>query len=392
MKFTFQLLLLLPLLAEIICINHCPDDSVELPGCKCRQTRDLNSLPELICDAKDVNVEWIIQTLNNYSNGEIYPFESLQWENGVPVKLEENFFGNVTFRKLQIGTPLHYSFVVHLNPKAFLGPIRDEIIWLGIRSYELTNDNDLYKAIAILPNLEYLAVEGRYLTTVPSNAFNKDCTKDMCKLSKLKKINFTEGIYESFIFVTKLEREAFYNLPSVEEINLKPQDVMFIGDNAFSSPVAINKKLRIDLSLQWNRKFTPQSFSRFSLSDFNRQVELDLYGNPYISYLPEEVFRPFLEENPNNSIRLGMKMNCSCDMYWLYSNKQKYEKHFVPWTDIENEDDDNNIHTIQCQEDKDLWQMNEADFEKCIIKSKEKDEDSTRKANLNLEKNNKVEL
>ena len=197
--FGFSLLFTLALADTPVSTNICPEKSV-IPGCDCRQTREVGSLPELICTSNEANLTEVIQSLNRHADGQILQFEALHLENalgkGVKVELTENFFGNITFRKLMLGTPQQYSLVSRVDPNAFIGPIAGEITLFMIRSYELGNDEDLYAAITKLKNLEYLAIEGRYLLGVPKNAFTSlaDCySVDGCGLNKLKKINFTEG-------------------------------------------------------------------------------------------------------------------------------------------------------------------------------------------------------
>lgn len=154
----------------IVCAgsNICPEESL-ISGCTCRQNRMLGSLPELSCKEKDTNLANLIKRLNSQADGHILEFESLYLENGVKVELGAHFFGNVTFRQLLIGTPTQFSYVSRIDPKAFYGPISSQVEHFAIRSYELANDIDLYSAITVLKNLEYLAIEGRYLQKVNFN-------------------------------------------------------------------------------------------------------------------------------------------------------------------------------------------------------------------------------
>jgi len=154
---------------------------------------------------------------------------------------------------------------------------------------------------------------------------------------------------------------------------------MFIGDYAFASSIGQEAKLKIDLSRQWNRQFTPESFSLHSFAELNRPVELDLWGNPFISYLPETIFRPFFDANPGNTLRLGMKMNCSCEMLWLYEHRDKYEKHFIEWLYFDLVDD-TKIRLVNCAEEDELWELQPEHFAHCkeipkdVAETNERDE------------------
>lgn len=367
-------------LESIHCHPTCPDDSL-ISGCVCRQTREVGSLPDLLCKEKGVYVDQVIQNLNKHSNGEILKFGKLYWESDVKVPITDNFFGNVTFRKVMIGTPLKFTYVTYLSPKAFVGPIMKELEWFAIRSYEMRNQDHLYKAIRSLPNLKYVAIEGRYLVSVPTRAFQPLCKgsdSKYCLNTHLRRINFTEGLHETFIFLTRIEENAFQGLPNLKEVSMKQHDVHFIADYAFACDKPISKKLKIDLSLQWSREFNTDSFSPKALMGTNRPTELILFGNPHISHLPEVVFGPFFEENDRqNTLKLGQKMSCSCEMYWLYSQPERYKPQFIEWKFTAKKDNKEQHYLVMCQDDTDLWDLEPSTFNNCTSEypiSDDKDE------------------
>lgn len=353
----------------------CPEESVlKETGCSCIQNRRLDSLPELRCTSENLangtDLGELMKRLNDAAKGQVQHFESLHWEGGKKVEIKEGFFGKlITFRQLLLGTPERFCFVSRVHPKAF-SSMTDHLVHFAIRSLELTNDADLYSAIQTLKKLEYLTVEGRYLTTVPANAFTPivNCLSvEGCGLRSLKRVNFSEGWYETIIHVTRLEQFAFANLPALEEINLKQQDVYYIGDYAFASGSGLptSERLKIDLSLQWNEKFNSSSFAPFCLADINRPVELDLFGNPFIDHLPEAVFKPFFEADTGNVVRLGMTMKCNCTMKWLWERPEVYKKHFIPWVWTDKSGDDGREHTVQCSDEEELWDLDGVVFENC---------------------------
>lgn len=341
----------------------CPPKSLISP-CGCRQSKMLDSLPDIVCDAKKASLRNLIQNLS--SNQTVVNFGQLLWSQGETIELGDFFFGNLTFEDVNLGTSEAFSYISKVHDQAFAGPISDKIKRLQIRSYELKNDDSLYRSLRVLKNLEHLTIEGRYLQYIPSYAFS---SKDgQVVFPNLNTISFNAGLYETLIFVTKIYDHAFYNLPSLTEINLNQQDVDYVGDFAFGLREKSNTTLVINLSRQWNTNLTSESFS-LNAFETNRPVELDLRGDFNIEYLPERIFRPFLEADDRNKIHLNSPVECECEMYWIYRNKDDYVGQFESWS-FDDDTHKGRIFQIFCKNlDDDLWNANDEDFASCIQNS-----------------------
>ena len=369
----FNFVLLICLVNVVTGVSDCPPKDIIKP-CVCRQSKMLNSLPDIICDYVDIEISSLIGLLSEYYKGAVTNFGQLQYTNEIKQELKKFSFRNITFEEIHLGTNENLCFISHVSPKAFFGPISGLVKTLKIRSYELGNDDDLYNSIKVLNNLEYVTIEGRYLQYIPSYAFSS--IDGGCLFPKLKKIDFNGGVYETLIFLKKIHHHAFYNLPSLIEINFHQQDVQFVGDYAFACPTPSNTTLTINLGYQWNEMFTSSSFSENSLVDINRPVELILNNDLYITHLPETIFLPFLESDQRNRIHLGMTVNCVCNMHWLYLRQNKLKEQFISWN-FDNDLQPGNF-TVHCKETQnDLWLMVEDRFKSC-------------KTNLNIQ--NKSEL
>ena len=113
-------------------------------------------------------------------------------------------------------------------------------------------------------------------------------------LSKLKYLK----IESSF---TKVNSYAFSSLDNLVEISFKRNSFETIAENAFSFDHASNKSLK----LKFYKNYNVNSFNEKSLLNINRPTKLNLENFVFSDnerYLEEEIFLPFLLENPINTI------------------------------------------------------------------------------------------
>jgi hypothetical protein len=310
----------------------------------------------------------VINNITNYGGkGVEQRFGKLFWTNGRQINITDHFFEKVSFKHLYIGTRREFANISHISSDAFRG-ISHRVKSISIRSEYLKDERNLFNALRQLPVVESITVEGLGIQRVPENAFRtpESCYPlTDCVQNKLKSISFRIGIHKSLIFLQEIESYAFYDLPNLISLNFDSHDINYIHENAFTFRYKSNEILTINLTLQWDKNLSPDSFDLKAFEQINRPIFLNLYGNRFLTYLPEQVFRPLLEANSQNRIRLGMKMDCDCNMYWLFKGKQNYEKQFIVWS-YDDMPQNNGNFTIQCSEGiVNFWDRNDHDFKEC---------------------------
>jgi len=310
----------------------------------------------------------VIRNITNYGEkGVEQRFGKLYWTRGRQINITDDFFENVSFKHLYIGTRREYANISHISSDAFRG-ISHRVKSIIIRSEYLKDEHSLFDALRKLTIVESIGLEGIGIQTIPENAFQTPETcypLTNCVQNKLKSIDFRVGTLKSLIFLTEIQSYAFYDLPNLISLNLDSHDIRLVDKNAFTFHYKSDEILTVNLSRQWDRNLSPDSFHDEVFEQTNRPIYLDLYGNRYLNYLPEQVFRPFLEAHSQNRIRLGMKMDCDCDMYWLFNQKHKYREQFIVWS-YDDMPESNGNFTIQCSEGTiDFWDRTQTDFMKC---------------------------
>jgi len=336
-----------------------------MANCTCTQTRELGAKPNIICDGPVDNGEvfkTLFYLLSMFTDEKSRDLGRFVLATDAVVEITDNFFHNITFTHVFLGTAEKISQVPRIHPKAFEGPIGGVLEELTIRSDKLGHNKDVFKSLRPLKNMRKVWIEGREMTHIPRLAFCPDIRKKESYFPKLEEIRFRVTPMSGLIYARSIGPRAFWNLPSLRLISAESHDIQKVGVRAFGLPVPVETPLEIDLSFQWNQNFTETSFLPATFADLNRPVFLNLYGNPKISFLLEDSFRKFLDQNPNNKIKLGQKMNCGCPMLWLFRDKAKYEKQFVGWSF---DDPDVPERFIHCEQNDELWGMKLGDFNHC---------------------------
>jgi hypothetical protein len=101
-----------------------------------------------------------------------------------------------------------------------------------------------------------------------------------------------------------------------------------IPKNAFNFEKESKETLRLDLQLT---KLNGTGFQLGSLENLKRPTDIYLGDNPKLTYLDEQIFRPFLEANDQNVIRIDtfhvLYFDCKdCRSYWLKKGSKYYNR------------------------------------------------------------------
>jgi hypothetical protein len=141
---------------------------------------------------------------------------------------------------------------------------------------------------------------------------------------------------------------AFYDLPSLEDLILSNNRIASISDHTFAfAKTSIN---HLDLDLR-NNLLDSSSFEKNWYSRSLRPINLHLGGNR-MTYLSESIFSAFLNRNINNTISIEQNpIYCDCRSKWLIGDKHFYK---------------NKVFGMTCQNKKNIFDYTIDDFDHCV--------------------------
>lgn len=141
------------------------------------------------------------------------------------------------------------------------------------------------------------------------------------KLQELKEIVITNGS------ITSIGTDAFADLSKLNRLQLTQNRIRQIKAFAFRTNYQSNVTLVIDLT---ENLLETSSFEINSLVGSKRPLKINfgLGGcNPKLKHLPENIFRPFLDENERNVVDVGrmcFSIICDCSMAWILDEKYAF--------------------------------------------------------------------
>ncbi|CAG2164947.1 unnamed protein product [Oppiella nova] len=170
--------------------------------------------------------------------------------------------------------------------------------------------HDMLKIIDKMDNLEHVIISNTSLETVSQFAFlNKE---------KLREIRMTGNK------IKRIEPVAFQNLPQLSVLDLSNNTIDYIGTRAFvlsfePTPDVKELELRLDNNNLNDRSFDGEHvFDSNYGTSFNPAVWLVLDGNNLINTLSKDIFMPYFNANPMNTITVNIECG-DCSNYWLVS-------------------------------------------------------------------------
>ncbi len=238
-------------------------------------------------------------------------FNSFKLNNSTMTELEENTFFDITFEEISL---VWNKEMKHIHTKAFgstsLVTKRLNIEFTPVENFPPNYNFFLF--LSTLKNIEAIFCQGLNLPVIPPHAI-QPAAGFMTNLIDISFISSKIAI---------LGINAFYDLTNLEVIDLSKNNLQTIPANAFQFKSPATKNLEIDLNGMISLIGT--GFQVGSLLNIKRPTLLSLTGDTKITYLDEKVFKPFLDSNPGNTIKLipdsGLIVSFDCDdckNFWI---------------------------------------------------------------------------
>ncbi|CAG2165346.1 unnamed protein product [Oppiella nova] len=275
---------LLTIFGGILADYKCPPNPDIFLPCECIVDPDILPLYRSIYCKGDqlINLTALFQRLSHELKVDEKDYLYFTLSNKAVDVLPANVFADITFQHVQLeGKNLTKVHRLALNGT------QNTLKSLRTHSPLIDGDEDwdLFKAINLAPNLNFVEILFDNLTKIPDNALQSH--------PNLQRIDIAWSWS-----LTSIGRNAFKNLTKVESISIEGW-VKDIGDEAFAvSHVSTDKRLW--LSLLGNH-LNNHNLRKEVFSGINRPVDLYIIENR-LKFISESTYEAFLQQNPNHTI------------------------------------------------------------------------------------------
>jgi hypothetical protein len=343
-----KLLILFAKLGVILC-GICPKPEVIYP-CICNNQ-------EILCRGGNNNLKKIFENLSKNLTNDQKHFDTFELFDNY-TEIEDNTFYDITFKTISFINCNNLSIIRSNAFKSFAGNV--EIFYedfdskLGEEPYV----EELFNALMSLVNVKKIEFCFAHLKSIPDHAF-KSTYGEQKNLMLLRFDNQSPPKP----YIHTIGKYAFHELNNLTFLGLGNQIIDFVPQHAFDFHKSSNNVLDLYLN---NNTLNSSSFELGAFLNAKRPINLDLSGNPKLTYLDEKVFAPYFRINNINSIFINEKqLVCDCNMYWLL--KYNEFKNQIKLKTTKSYDLSNKIYKsdIICSDGKSLWNHNLIDFEKC---------------------------
>lgn len=284
-----------------------------LNPCKCRNN-------QIICDGEySFNLRTVFNKLNrSLPQDKDKVFDEFLLNNTEISELDDDVFSFIRFRRIKLVDPLSLR---RISGNAFraIGPYIREFIVMGENVLgEESFADDLFDALNSLTNATTIWLNRNRLRSIPTVAFGKNHNANF----QLVELNFNKFSSKNG-YIRSIGNFAFYYLNNLQHLYLSHQRLSYLPANAFDFEMPSNSTLYIYLG---NNKLNNTSFEKGIFLNAKRPIHLELYWNPDLTFLDEEIFEPFLKANPMNKISLqDNPLSCDCKSYWMVKTKDAYK-------------------------------------------------------------------
>ncbi|KAH9417237.1 hypothetical protein DERP_007234 [Dermatophagoides pteronyssinus] len=308
--------------------SQCSKVNINHP-CRCETsttTTTTTNVNKIQCDGEyefNLNGQFKHRLSGNSQDDDLIIFDEFILNNTEISRLDDNLFGQrIRFKRIKLVDCLSLR---HISSNTFQqsGPFIQEFIVQGESSLgEDQYASDLFDSMNSMINVEKIWLNRNRLRSIPTVAFGKQTGDGQGdRFARLKELNFNKFSSKNG-HIKSVGNFAFYYLNQLQYLYLSHQRINYLPANSFDFEKSSNQTLYIYLG---NNKLNNTSFERGIFLNSKRPIHLELYWNPDLTYLDEQIFRPFLEQNPLNRISLqDNPLQCDCQSYWLYKDRQKF--------------------------------------------------------------------
>jgi len=274
-----------------------------------------------LCDGnQSYDLKQFFNTLSQHLPKENKQFKRFYLSNTAIKVLEENTFSDIVFDEITIINATNLT-LIHKN--AFNGT-NSHLNSLGSTGTPLINsipEYDLFYALSTLTNATTIGLYRTNITEIPDNAFRPIIGYQ----NKLKNLQLVGNIQ-------KLGNDAFYNLNSLESLQIYGNSIKSISPNAFNFKEESNKQFYLYVDYFLLSVFNSDIVTFANLKR-PTTIAVVCQKSPCLNtYLDEKVFTRFLDSNEKNHVSsYGAdyeQLDCNdCRSSWIIS--KNYSQRFA---------------------------------------------------------------
>lgn len=302
---------------DMLTLANCPPAYVSFP-CECR-------LSSIFCYNRNVvHLRPILsriaqhQPMVNDVTAEATSNQFLMLElDGLPIhNLTDDVLGGLSFEVIALK---NMSNLRHIMPNAFDSSSKRlrQLSFEYDTSHYVTETNlqQIGLLLERLPSLVHLYIDAYHLKHIPKHVFAHQTLEDLSfNYNRVKRGQITD-----------IDSEAFYYMPNLRTIDLYEQSIKRLKEKMLTFKNDNNDRPKLGLFLQSNF-ITSDSIDINLFRTLKRQLVVYI-GQNHITYLNQNVFEPFFNQNDNNMIDLGEnQLRMDCKNRWITMLDRRYEQ------------------------------------------------------------------
>lgn len=332
--------------------SRCPTDETLLSPCTCKFGALSHAVPngwssggsyifgsttQVTCEKTDLSGEKLKEIFEKVtrSNHEPKHFDVLTIR-GVKslIGIPSDVFSNVSITTIWMDD---VDNLKSIHPKAFVSETSDHVA-KSIQIFDLSNANfttasssedGLFRAFSSLTNIRVIRLSQCGIPRIPSHAFTPEHPQKLLNNLLYLSLSFDRRRHSSGI--KSIGSYAFSGAPKLVELGLEKNFIEEFDSFAFAFNETSNQPLTVHIGGNpFNDSYglKPNAFSGAQrpiriLFNVNSFEASDKANDPTLDFIPENVFRPFIEENSENYFEVdyfNVDVWCDCNSKWMFDD------------------------------------------------------------------------
>ncbi len=336
--------------------SRCPSDETLLFPCTCKYGELSRMIPnglygwssgsvnifgtttQVTCNKRELTGDELRNIFENFSRSDHQPkhFDVLTLRRTMGLtSIPRNILSNVTITAIWMDD---VNNLKSIHPRAFVSETKD-LVAGSIQILDISNANfttanstevkDLFRAFSSLTNIRVLRLNQAGIPYIPPHAFAPENPQTQLNNLLYLTLSFDRRRHKSGI--KSVGSYAFSGAPRLVALGISKNFIEVFDSFAFAFNETSNNRLTVDiggnpfndsLGLKANAFSGCQRPVRISFAVDSFEAS-DVANDPTLDLMPENVFRPFIEENAENYFEVdyfNVNVFCDCNSKWMFDD------------------------------------------------------------------------